>query len=105
METNTKDSIRMVSSTEKESIPGPMDRVTKVSLSKGFGKVKAAGNRQKIMEISILEHTKLIKRMDMADMFGRMDAYSREALRTMSSTFIFIQARKRQTYISRWQGS
>ena len=42
------------------------------------------------MEISILVPIKLIKRMDMVDMFGQMDVFTKEDLPTMLSNFLNI---------------
>ena len=90
METNTKDNTKMASSTEKESTLGQMVHATKVSLLMEFDKVKEVGNQQRIMEISTLELTKLIKRMDMEDMFGLMAAFMKVDSPMMSSKFSSI---------------
>lgn len=90
METNTKDNTKMASSTEKESTLGQMVHATKVSLLMEFDKVKEVGNQQRIMEISTLELTKLIKRMDMEDMFGLMAAFMKVDSPMMSSIFSSI---------------
>ena len=90
METNTKDSTKMASSTEKESTLGQMVHATKVSLLMEFDKVKEVGNQQRIMEISTLELTKLTKRMDMEDMFGLMAAFMKVDSPMMSSKFSSI---------------
>ena len=80
----------MENSMEKENIHGLMDLAIKDSLSMEFDKVKEVGNQPKIMEISTLAHTKLIKRMDMEDMFGQMVASMKEDSPTMLSKLLSI---------------
>ena len=46
-----------------------------------------AGNRLKKMEIFTSEHIKMIKKLDLEDMFGLMVAYTKETLHRMLSNF------------------
>ena len=80
----------MASSMAKENIFGLMDPAIKDSSWKASDKVKEAGSQPRTMEISTLELTKEIKRMDMEDMCGQMAACTKVDLPTMSSKFSVI---------------
>ena len=80
----------MVNLMGKENICGLMDHAMKDSLLMELDKDMEAGNQLKIMEISISEPIKMIKKMDMEDMYGLMVACIREDLLTMSSTLFII---------------
>lgn len=105
MEINIKVNIKMENSMVKENIPGLMDHVIRASLWRESGKAKAAGSQLKAMETYTSVPTKLTRKMDMEDMYGQMDACTREGSPTMLSTFIVIQAWKGQIDLSRRQGS
>jgi hypothetical protein len=57
METNTKASIKRVSSMEEENIFGLMDLHIKVISDKGWDMVMEVGNQHVLMLIFMLEHT------------------------------------------------
>jgi len=105
METNTKDSTKMVNSTGKENIHGRMVHAMRVSLLRESGKARVAGDQPRTMEIYTLELTRGIRKMDMADMYGPMDVSTKVDLPTTSSNCYLIQARQRQADLSGWQRS
>jgi hypothetical protein len=85
METNTRESIKMENSTEKENIHGLMVPAMRVSLRKEWGKDREVGNLPKITEISTSAPMRLTRKTDTEDTFGPMDACTREDFSTMWS--------------------
>ena len=90
METNTKDNTKMANSMEKGSTHGQMDLVMRVSLLKEPDKVMEIGNQPGKTEISTLGLMKGIRKMDMADMYGRMDVFTRVDFQKTSSISFFM---------------
>lgn len=82
MVTNTKANIKMENSMGKGNILGPMVHATKVNSSKELGMVKEVGNLQNLMETFTQVRTKMIRKMDMEDTYGRTDACIKEVLQT-----------------------
>lgn len=74
MEISTRVNIKMVNSMEKENTYGRMAPVTRDSSKRGSGKAKAAGNQQKLTEISISARTKATRKMVMEGTCGPTDA-------------------------------
>lgn len=62
----------------KGNILGPMVHATKVNSSKELGMVKEVGNLQNLMETFTQVRTKMIRKMDMEDTYGRTDACIKE---------------------------
>lgn len=75
MEIFIKDNIKKESFMVEGSIVGRMDLLMKVILFKEAVKGREIGNHQGKEEIYILEGIKMIKNVDMADIYGLMDAF------------------------------
>lgn len=90
-------SIMEASSMERENILGRTVPVTKASLSREFGRVRAVGSLPRTMGMCTLAVTKMTRRTDTDAMCGPMAACFRVDLLMMSSNVCFTQARQRTT--------
>lgn len=74
----------------KGSIVGLMDLHMKVILIKVFDMEMAVGNQLSRIQIFMQGHMLMIKRVDLVDMLGQMDAFIKAHFRKMLSKYFFI---------------
>lgn len=82
---NIKENIEKENSMGKVNIHGQTLLHLKVIFVKEWDMGMEHGDLLKLMEMFMLEHIKMIKKVDMVDMFGQMDAFMKETLLKMLS--------------------
>lgn len=80
----------------REGTIGPMAHATKVNSWKECVTVRAAGSQQFQMEIFTLDLMKMIRKMVMEDMFGRMAAFMKVVFPRMLSNDPFYLGRAKE---------
>lgn len=96
METNTEENIVKVNFMEKEDILGPILLFLKGISIKAWDMDMGHGNQPKLILIFMWDHMRTIKKVDMEDIFGLMDAFMKVIFQKMSSKLFFILGMARE---------